>query len=549
MSRRPDTCNALVLVLVSVLLWAPRLGGPIDLRWDGSIYYLLGRSLTEGKGYRLLNEPGEAQATQYPPLLPALVAAHQRVLGSTEPAVVAPWLRRSFFVLFLCYVLAVYVLARQYLAGPTAFLVALISTLYLQGIFLSDLLFAELPFALATTLLALFVRRGGGWGNFFLAALAGSAGYLSRTAGIAFLAAWVADALLKRDGKQVALRAVATLIPLIGWQAYTSHVTSGEEYRRPAYSYQRAPYQYSNVSYVENNVLIDPVVPELGRASPADLARRFLANLASMPANIGEGVTKGEKAWELVFQYLGLPPWAAKVPGLLLGCLILAGAAVLLAGGERFIPLAIAASVALTCTIQWPTQVLRYLLPLTPFFALSLVLALIALRASASRCSLARQRAATATAAAVICGVLGTEVATDLHAYTYRRSEARWTDWNGGKGFRLFYYGRSWEDYDAALDWLKGRAGPGAVIITASPHWAYLRTGVKAVMPPMEADPERAQRLLDEFPAAYVIADAVDDYELFQRYAAPAIRGHPGRWRQIYAAPDDGNTRIYQRVD
>ena len=73
----------LVLLLVFLALWLPRLTGPINFRWDASSYYVLGTALAEGKGYRLLNEPGEIQAVQYPPLLPMFVAAHQANHGHT----------------------------------------------------------------------------------------------------------------------------------------------------------------------------------------------------------------------------------------------------------------------------------------------------------------------------------------------------------------------------------------------------------------------------------------------------------------------------------
>ena len=47
-----------VVVLVSLATWWARLDGPIDLRWDGGAYYILGTSLADGHGYRLLSEPG-----------------------------------------------------------------------------------------------------------------------------------------------------------------------------------------------------------------------------------------------------------------------------------------------------------------------------------------------------------------------------------------------------------------------------------------------------------------------------------------------------------
>jgi hypothetical protein len=78
------------VVTIALLLWVPRLSGPIDLRWDGGVYYLLGTSIAQGHGYRIPSEPGSPQALQYPPLLAAMVALHEWTLNSTDPGVVAP---------------------------------------------------------------------------------------------------------------------------------------------------------------------------------------------------------------------------------------------------------------------------------------------------------------------------------------------------------------------------------------------------------------------------------------------------------------------------
>ncbi len=63
---RPKGWHRSWLSCVTVALWLPRQAGPIDLRWDGGVYYLLGTSLAEGRGYRLLNEPGEIEARAVP---------------------------------------------------------------------------------------------------------------------------------------------------------------------------------------------------------------------------------------------------------------------------------------------------------------------------------------------------------------------------------------------------------------------------------------------------------------------------------------------------
>ena len=41
------------------------------------------------------------------------------------------------------------------------------------------------------------------------------------------------------------------------------------------------------------------------------------------------------------------------------------------------------------------------------------------------------------------------------------------------------------------------RAQPNEIVATYAPQWVYLRTGLKAVMPPFELNPERAQKLLE----------------------------------------------------
>src|SRR4029079_14561153 len=84
-SRRFLLC---VFVGVAALAsWVPRGTGPIDLRWDGGAYYILGTSLAEGDRYRLRSEPGGLPSSLHPPLVPALVALHQLALQTTDPVV------------------------------------------------------------------------------------------------------------------------------------------------------------------------------------------------------------------------------------------------------------------------------------------------------------------------------------------------------------------------------------------------------------------------------------------------------------------------------
>ena len=104
----------------------------------------------------MLNEPGEIQSVLHPPLLPGLVAVHQLLLGTDDWTVVGGWLRRSFFAIFIG---AAYIMLRAFLPVPYAVVVAAMTLLHVNTQFLSDLLFAELPFALTTVLFFVTIQR------------------------------------------------------------------------------------------------------------------------------------------------------------------------------------------------------------------------------------------------------------------------------------------------------------------------------------------------------------------------------------------------------
>lgn len=556
-ARRRNAAYLLALALLSMALWLPRLQGPLDFRYDAGVYYILGTSLAQGKGYRLLNEPGEIEAIQYPPLLPVIAAAHQWLAGSTEPNVVGRWLRYTYVVIVMGYIVAVYLLARRYLIPGFAFLTALVSLLNVYTTWLSDLFFAEIPFVLLSLLFLIVVGRGRGVSQTWLAAALGAACYLLRSVGIALLAAWVGESLLRRRYKEMVFRAALALVPLLAWQGYIVHVKSSLQYEEPAYLYQRAAYQFYNVGYLENIAYVDPFTPELGKVTPGLMATRIARNLASMPESWGEAVSvRAEwsiRGLELINRELSLftvPIWPLYVVLGLLGMVVFAGLVLLLVRGEWLIPLYVAGSSALVCLTPWPGQFERYLAPLTPLFALALFGALVAARERLSTLARGRWRpVGTAVIVAFASGILGQEAIALYKAHTMQHAPAFYEDEHGvEREYRLFFYSQPWRLHDTALDWLKQEAQPGEVVATSTPHWAYLKNGLRAVMPPFESDVSEAQRLLDSVPVNYLIVDNIEAFDITRRYAAPVVQAFPERWELIYLTPGEGS-RIYRRVD
>lgn len=527
-----------------LICWLPRLEGPLDLRWDGAVYYVLGTSLAEGRGYRLLNEPGEIEANQYPPMLPAVIAAHQRLLGTNDPVVVGRWLRSTYFLVFIIYILAVYFMARSQLPAAYALATALVCLFSPLTYHLSDLCFPEIPFALTTTLFALSNRRSDKRIYGLLSALLAVAAYALRTAGIALLAAWVVESILKRELRRTALRLGVSAIAVGGWLSYISAVESGSQYGNPAYGYQRANYLYYNVSYT-NNVfrLKDPFAPEMGPPSFGDISARFVDNLKTFPASIGESVSSGKRLWEWEWDAFNRlsplhlsAPWMPDLALSALGCLVIGGVGLLLNKRQWFIPLYILFSTALICLTPWPQQFTRYLAPLVPFLCLSMFTFLFKLQVVSREIVGGKYRLrATVLIAAAVALILAQQWITVYLIYTKWHQRVAYSAPNGGSvAYRLFFYHDAYRALDAGIDWMKLRAKPGDVVASSVPHWVYLRTGLKSVMPPFELDPREAQRLLESVPVDYLIVDeglALDT----RKYTLPVAQTFPDKWKRVYS--------------
>ncbi len=77
MLKRLTVLGVFVAALVpsAYLAWTLRTMPHLGFYHDDSIYWVSGRSLAMGDGYRIESLPGQPYQTKYPPLYPALLAA------------------------------------------------------------------------------------------------------------------------------------------------------------------------------------------------------------------------------------------------------------------------------------------------------------------------------------------------------------------------------------------------------------------------------------------------------------------------------------------
>ena len=555
-TRRDALCLVLLCV-ITLLTWIPRMAGPIDLRWDAGVYYILGTSLAEGKGYRLLNEPGHIQAVQYPPLLPAIVAIYQKVLQSHHPATVGTALRRSFIVFSLLYIVFTFLLARLFLPRSWAFLLSLLCLLNYDMYFLSTLCFAELPFALFSTLFAyLYYRKGEGSISRRFAPLAAIACYFLRTAGITLLAAWVGDALLRKQFRQAAVRIAVAAVPVFLWQSYVGRVESGYTYRHPYYAYQRDPSMFYNVSYARNMALKSPFEPDLGNATTGDMIRRVLDNATAMPSSLGQAAYSKRNFWRghvatinAKLKHYQLPIWPFDLFYNLMGLLVIAGIAWECWHRQWLLAGTLILTVAAICTTPWPGQFGRYFAPVVPLLLLAVFQLLRNAHTLLRKVFPSVSRSAIRGAVYVLLLAFAMQSVLDLISgnmnFLYRASYQ--TAGGGKKTYRLLHYLAAYPSTAEALHWLVSRADSQTVLVLSMPHWAYLETGLQAVMPPLTTDPVKAQQMLDSVPAKYVLIDQLLGEDNFAHNFPAMLHSFPDKWKQVYSSKG-GDIIIFERT-
>lgn len=541
-----------VLILVCLLIWAPRLRGPINLRWDAGTYYVLGTSLAEGKGYRLLNEPGEIHAVQYPPVVPCLIALHQHIAGTSHPLTTGKLLKYSWFLMFLATVLLTFQLLSRYLSFWWAFAGGLLCATSFPLYFYASVATAEIPFALFSVICIIFSQRTSRTPSELLAGASAAAAYFTRTIGVTLLFAWTVEAFVDRRWKKALVRLCLSLCCIGLWQGYIRRIEKSPEFAAPAYSYQRAPYQFYNVTYAANMALRDPFRPDLGVATSADLLQRVGTNLLSLPPALGEAVSSHRGYWELQGLAVGgnsglySPIQTTVEIGLtLLGCVVLAGLC-LLFFQRQFLPaLYLAGTLGAVCTAPWPDQLVRYLTPVIPLVVLAFLTALSTPVRLGGQIRL-RWRG---VAPLVIIVLLLHNAITVPQALRFSKIPATMRD---PSGQTVRYTELLFSPADAALEeaaeWLRTHAPPGSVVSAALPPSLYLRTNLKTVMPPLDRDADRVTQLLDSVPVGYLVFDDADTATNFPRpYLRHLLEARPGDWKLVFTPAQD-QIRVYQRV-
>src|SRR5579862_3161674 len=206
----------------AVALTAPAVG----VFHDDGVYLVTAKALATGRGYNIVSLPRATPETKYPILFPALLAVVWKIYPSFPANVF--WLKCVPLLAGLVWLgLSLYLLWRETGSSPVARTLILLAALSPWMLFLSTALLSETVFAAFTTAAIIAIERACAGGRragmlVISAAVLASGAFLTRTAGVAVIAAGGAMLCSRAGVKKTALYLFvcsALCAPWLAWQS------------------------------------------------------------------------------------------------------------------------------------------------------------------------------------------------------------------------------------------------------------------------------------------------------------------------------------------
>jgi hypothetical protein len=298
--RQPAAFALLMLALIpaGVLAWRARHFEHLGYFHDDGMYWIAGKSLAEGQGYRILSFPGTPYQTKYPPVLPLLVSLVWKAFPEFPANL--PWAMLLAAAMLPAFAwVSVRLLESWGCSRPTAMLVCAWMLLNPYVVFMSVNLMADLLFTIVLGCCLLAAQKAEQQDSRRRALVAGILGglaYLVKTAAIPLLAAGPIWFALRRKSRLALWFAAPLLVCVVAWNAW---------------AVRHATHSTDGVTIYYTSYLGD----FLQDLHPLDLATFFLTNIRTFVTSIGD----------LLIPHMERIPWLGPTFALLVGLFAMIG--------------------------------------------------------------------------------------------------------------------------------------------------------------------------------------------------------------------------------
>ncbi len=479
--------GAFSVLLLPSTIYILRLDDVAGMMVDDGWYVMLARALAEGRGYWLVNAPFEHILPLYPPGFPGLLSLIFRA-GTEFPDNV--WVLKSVSMVAMLAVALlsyVYLNVDRNLPGPIAGLAASAIALTPALVFLAtSTVMTECVFTLAQLGAVVLVHRAVGasssaraMGLSVCASLAASGAMLTRSAGLAIVAAAFLFMVKERRWKCAGAFAVVAALCVLPWMVHArAHAPTPQQQdaHRGSIVYGYADQVWmrwagapmsGTISKVE---LLDRVGTNAFDVFGRSIAGIFVPTIFRGASESGEEVVALGGVVSFRSASMGGAAATAAI-SFLLSAVIVAG--FVNKSRERMTVAEILTPLALAIILIWPFWTFRFVLPLTPFLMLYFVAGLQALtRLTSKLTGIAHGADSLRGVRITLLSIVG------LHLFDH--TGYLMAIHNPDRAASVSWLAEA-RDADRAMRWVKDNIPAEAVVASTNPGLLYLRTGRKTV--------------------------------------------------------------------
>lgn len=257
-SDHPNWIHLSIILLVSVISCWYTYENKVALLGDNANYYILGKAIAQGDGYKQISDPNVRPNNHYPPGYPALISAVITVFGDNIQAV-----KLFNSLLFISSVLLIYFLISHWTNATVAFVAAIFCALNSHILFYSSIMMSEVPYLFFSLLSIFFFVKikphftlKDKYLYFTLIALIIT--YYIRSLGLALLIGMLAQLIVRKNWKQCLFFLIAFILLALPWQIRSSDLGGS--------------------SYMRQLKMVNPYQPSLGDATTDDFIDRIGEN-------------------------------------------------------------------------------------------------------------------------------------------------------------------------------------------------------------------------------------------------------------------------------
>lgn len=490
-----------LIIIGQMVLLGFQLSPDISTNGDDAVYYILGKSLATGQGYKNIHLVNSPVATQYPVVFPAF-------LSLTHFCTNKPFLAKILVMCMGCLVtLSAFYLFRGWFprsAIPLCFLIGTSAVLDQHSI---ELL-SEIPYVLLTLLALLLLEKSYAFPRqkwlFWLTILVSIMPMNCRSIGVSFSIAFLAANLLNKKYNYVVAHLMLTVVVAVLFKIFTS---------------------WDN-PYLLQLLQKNSYDPEQGLATFAEMFSRITTNISKYTTEIIPQAS-------LPYISNHYPPLGAFL-GIIMAFVILMGCI-----RNFFLPskfLSIYAffycGILTMWQVQWSSG--RFLSGILPvllylfFIGISFIFSFVKREQSQSLSLRIKLLCLPSSPplpkiASVLFWCIAISFSLDNTGFQIQNAGLRKQS------------SRDWANFNSCADWIRVNTPENAIVVSRKAELVYLRSHRQGMLYAFSHDKEKVIADIKNKRASYILFDGFFWTGTTQKYLYPALVSHPEMYRMVYA--------------